>query len=134
MGTSRPIFNHLDANGQFHRDTALGRIFHPGSVSFREISAKDSLHISVLPGNRLSVHVDRLSPLVVRADRCRYSAARVVAHNLAVAAEVLLGLVTGRMDRPRCELDCELVWVPDEVGDEEPTGQIPQREALPSVR
>ncbi|MCA1691504.1 MAG: hypothetical protein LC733_04610 [Actinobacteria bacterium] len=78
MGPVEPIFNDLDAGGRFHRDSALGRIFHPGSVSFREISPKDSLHISVLPGNRLSVHVDRLSPLVVRADRCRYSAARVV--------------------------------------------------------
>lgn len=115
------LFSHLDADGRFHRDSALGRIFHPGAVSFREISPTDSLHVSVLPGNRVSVHVDAVSPLVVRADRCRYSIVRAVAHNLAVAAETVVGFVLRRPCRPRCEFDCEIVWVPDA---EEPAPRV----------
>ncbi len=107
------VFSQLDAGGRFHRDSALGRIFHPGAVSFREISPTDSLHVSVLPGNRVSVHVDRVSPLVVRANRCRYSVVRAVAHNLAVAVEAVAGFVLRRPCRPRCQFDCEIVWVPD---------------------
>jgi hypothetical protein len=105
----------LDASGRFFRDSAIGRVFHPGSESFREISANDSLHVAVLPGNRVSVHVDRVSPLLVGADgRCRYSLVRGLLHNLGVAVEALVGLALGRPPRARTELHCEIVWVPDE--------------------
>ena len=108
-------FSQLDASGRFHRDSALGRMFHPGAVSFREICATDSLHVLVLRENRLSVHVDRVSPLVARAGRCRYSVVRTVAHNVAVVLETVAGAVLRRPSRPRCHLDCEIVWVPDEA-------------------
>ena len=114
-GTTRRLFAALDATGRFFRDTAIGRIFHPGALSFREISANDSLHVAVLPGNRVSVHVDRVSPLLVGRDgRCRYSLVRALLHNLACAVETVVGLVLRRPCRPRCQLDCEIVWVPDE--------------------
>lgn len=114
-GTTRSLFRALDSSGRFFRDNAIGRIFHPGALSFREIRDNDSLHVAVLPGNRVSVHVDRVSPLLVRTDgRCRYSLVRVLAHNLEVAVEALVGLVLRRPSRPRCYLDCEIVWVPDD--------------------
>ncbi len=114
----RTLFGSLDADGRFHRDNAIGRIFHPGALSFREIRDSDSLHVAVLPGNRVSVHVDRYSPLLVRADgKCRYSLARALLHNLAVATEAVAGLVLRRPHRSRCQLDCEIVWVPDEDED-----------------
>ncbi len=114
-GTTRSLFGALDSSGRFFRDNAMGRIFHPGAQSFREICDNDSLHVAVLPGNRLSVHVDRVSPLLVRTDgRCQYSLVRVLAHNLAVAIEAVAGLVLRRPARPRCRLDCEIVWVPDD--------------------
>jgi hypothetical protein len=109
------LFDSLDASGRFHRDTPLGRIFHPGAVSFREIAETDSLHVSVLPGNRISVHVDRVSPLAVdHGGRCRYSLLRALVHNLAVVADVLRGVARRRQVDHRCHLDCELVWVPDD--------------------
>jgi hypothetical protein len=114
-GATRGLFGKLDSSGRFFRDNALGRIFHPGALSFREICDSDSLHVAVLPGNRVSVHVDRVSPLLVGTDgRCRYSVVRAVLHNLGVAAEAAAGLLLRRPARPRCQLDCEIVWVPDE--------------------
>ena len=114
-GTTRTLFAALDAGGRFFRDNAVGRIFHPRALSFREICDTDSLHVAVLPDNRVSVHLDRVSPLLVRTDgRCRYSLVRAVLHNLAVAVEAVVGLLLRRPARPRCQLDCEIVWVPDE--------------------
>ncbi len=115
MGRSTPLFRQLDADGRFHRDTALGRLFHPGTVSYRQISATDSLHVAVHPDNRVSVHVDRFSPLVVRMGRrCRYSVARAIVHNVVHLAESAARLVRRERGRHNCHLDCEIVWVPDD--------------------
>src|SRR5882757_9959657 len=67
----------LDADERFRRDTALGRIYHPGRISFREISPTDSLHV-VIRGDKVSAHVDEVSPLVIRPDgSTRYAWGRV---------------------------------------------------------
>ncbi len=106
----RLVFTELDGRGRFHRDTALGRMFHPGTVSYREITTNDSVHITVSPENRVSVHVDRLSPLAVRPGRpCRYSFLRAVAHNVVHVAEAVALLCRRRPLQHRCELDCEVV-------------------------
>lgn len=108
MDREQALFTKLDETGTFHRDSAVGRIFHPGTASFREISPSDSLHIAVSPDNRVSVHVDRLSPLAVHGERgCRYSLVRAVAHNIVHAAESLARLCQGRGGRHRCELECD---------------------------
>jgi predicted small metal-binding protein len=105
----RALFRELDGRAPFHRDTALGRIFHPGTLSFREISANDSLHITVSPANRVSVHVDRVSPLEVRPGRsCRYSLWRAVAHNLTHVSDAVLRLCRRRLTDRRCDLECEV--------------------------
>ena len=115
-----PLFSQLEANGRFHRDSRLGRLFHPGTVSYREISATDSVHLSVTGENRVSVHVDRVSPLLVRAGgRARYSVCRAVAHNATVLADVVGRLVRRQPSDHRCHLDCEIVWVPDDELDSE---------------
>jgi hypothetical protein len=127
-GTTRSLFGALDSSGRFFRDNALGRIFHPRALSFREICDTDSLHVAVLPGNRVSVHVDRVYPLLIGTDgRCRYSLLRALLHNLAVAREALAGIVLRRPPRPRCQLDCEIVWVPDEELTEELTEERASR-------
>jgi predicted small metal-binding protein len=106
------LFSELDGTALFHRDTALGRVFHPGTLSYREIATRDSLHITVSPENRVSVHVDRLSPLAVRPGRpCRYSFPRAVAHNVVHVAEAVALLYRRRRLGHRCELDCEVVAV-----------------------
>ena len=106
------LFTELDGRPPFHRDTALGRIFHPGTVSYREMRTNDSLHITVSPQNRVSVHVDRLSPLAVRPGRpCRYSLLRAVAHNVVHVAEAVALLCRRRPLPHRCELDCAVVTV-----------------------
>jgi len=128
MRRSPALFTELDADGRFHRDSLLGRLFHLGAVSsYREVSATDSVHVSVLPGNRVSVHIDRVSPLVVRVgQRCRYSVARAVVHNVVHLGECLGRLLRRERGRHACHLDCEIVWVPDSELDEveEPQGAV----------
>ncbi len=112
MDAQQLVFAELDGRAPFHRDTALGRLFHPGTVSFREMTTNDSLHITVSPQNHVSVHVDRLSPLAVRSGRpCRYSVLRAVAHNVAHVFDAVVLVRRRRPARHRCELDCEIVTV-----------------------
>lgn len=122
MGTSAPapgvlagaeqLLEHLErlvAEGRFHRDSGLGRIFHPGKISFRENVPSNSLHV-LIEGDRVSAHVDLVSPLGVRPGAStRYAMGRVAAHNLSGMAADLVRLLRGRQGDHRCELDCE--WV-----------------------
>ncbi len=106
----------LDQSDRFRRDTPLGRIFHSGRVSFREVTPTDSVHI-VIRGNRVSAHVDAVSPLQIDGDgSVRYSLSRVLAHNLAVVRADLARLLRGQRGRVRCNMACEVVWVHDEDG------------------
>lgn len=106
------MFSELDASGRFHRDSTVGRLFHPGTVSFREKSAVDSLHITVSPENRVSVHVDRVSPLDVRPGRrVRYSVVRTLGHNVVHAFDAAVRACTRRGADHRCHLDCEVIVV-----------------------
>lgn len=113
------LFPALDRTGRFHRDSFIGRIFHPGAVSYREISATDSLHLAVKADNRISVHIDRVAPLAVRVGRrCRYSVGRAILHNLLHLVEATERLVRRRRGAHNCHLDCEIVWVPDDEEDD----------------
>ncbi|MGH9149225.1 MAG: hypothetical protein ACRD0D_13385 [Acidimicrobiales bacterium] len=107
----------LEASGRFRRDSWLGRILHPGTVSFREISATDSLHV-VIEGGRVSVHVDEISPLRIDPDPgrpVRYAAWRVVRHTVSDVTAVLGRWARGLHGRHRCNLECDIVWVDDET-------------------
>ena len=107
------LFHELEASRRFHRDTGIGRIFHPGAVSFRENVRSNSLHITIVD-DRVTAHVDRVSPLGLRPERTsRYALGRVALHNVSGMATDLARLLRGRQGDHRCELDCE--WVP--VGD-----------------
>jgi NRPS condensation-like uncharacterized protein len=100
------LFLHLEASRRFHRDTGLGRVFHPGSLSLRENLAHDSLHV-VVHRDRISAHVDRVSPLRLRpAGTPRYSVRRAAAHNLAGMAKDAMRLLRGRQGDHRSALDC----------------------------
>ena len=104
----------LESDPRFRRDTVLGGIFHLGKISFREVSACDSLHI-VIDGNRVSAHVDRISPLNCKPRGARqYSWLGVLAHNLADMTADLARRIGGRHGQQRCTLDCDVVWVEDE--------------------
>lgn len=108
------ILHELDASGRFHRDGRFGRLFHRGMVSLRENVADDSLHLSV-DDNRLTAHVDSVSPLTRRSDGAStYSARRALAHNLSGMTQDLLWLVRGRQGDHRCELNCE--WIAPQAG------------------
>ena len=112
------LITALEADPRFRRDSLLGGIFHPGRISFREIAPVDSLHI-VIRGARVSVHVDDVSPLVIRRDgTSRYTWGRVVAHNLAVLLADLSRRVRGLSGRQRCNLRCEAVTVEDTAVDD----------------
>ena len=105
----RELITALEANPRYRRDSLLGGIFHPGWISFRELSPVDSMHI-VIRGERVSAHVDDVSPLLVRADgTIGYAWGRVVAHNVAVLVADLSRRVRGLSVRQRCNLRCEAV-------------------------
>ena len=108
--THRLDFASLQADGRFLRDSALGGMFHPRKVSLREHARKDGLHLSVGEGNRLSVHVDRYSPLAERrgGSARRYSVIRVLAHNLGIVVDCAVLVVRRRWGQQRCELECEV--------------------------
>ncbi|MFN2608811.1 MAG: hypothetical protein ABR511_13130 [Acidimicrobiales bacterium] len=120
--TAAALISALDADDRFHRDTGLGTIYHRGKASFREVSATDSLHL-VIDGNRLTAHVDRISPLKRRPDgTVRYSVARGVVHNLSGIGADLARRLTGRHGQQRCTVDCGVIWEDDEIpeGDASP--------------
>lgn len=103
----------LEADDNFRRDGALGRIFHPGKVSFREISPTNSLHV-IIDGSNVSAHVDEVSPLVCRPDGSgHYRWSRVVAHNVAGVAADVLRRVSGRHGDQRCHLECDVIATDD---------------------
>jgi NRPS condensation-like uncharacterized protein len=106
------LLRHLDVSGRFHRDGRFGRMYHRGMVSFRETVSTNSLHL-VVDDNRITAHVDGVSPLAVRSQGAsRYSVRRAVAHNLAGMVQDLVWLLRGRQGDHRCALDCE--WVSSE--------------------
>lgn len=103
------LITALEANPRFRRDSLLGGIFHLGRISFREIAPTDSVHI-VIRGDRVSAHVDDVSPLVIRPDgTSRYAWGRVVTHNLAVLVADVSRRMRGLHGRQRCNLRCEAV-------------------------
>ncbi len=92
---------NLEASDRFCRDTTIGRLYHPNRVSYREISASDSLHVSVGEGNQVSAHVDRHSPLATTrcgGPECRYSLLRIAAHNVSGMAADMWRVVRRRRD------------------------------------
>lgn len=77
----RKLFADLLAGGRFCVDTAAGGMLHAGT-SLREVSATDSLHLSLDARNGLSVHIDAISPVAAReaGGLCRYDPTRAAAH------------------------------------------------------
>jgi len=120
-GDRPPLFGNLAADGRFRRDSWWGRLLHPRTVSYREARATDSLHL-VVNGDKVSVHLDRFSPLAVQGSgtRRRYAPVRMVAHGLVDVAGEAVGLLRGHRHHPH-ELTCERIWVDDDPdGDDGP--------------
>ncbi len=94
----------LEATGRFRRDSRLGRVFHRGQISLRELSQRDSLHIIVGEGDQVAAHLDHVSPLASEQpdDGCRYSLPRIAAHNVTGMASDLARFVAGRRGEPCC--------------------------------
>ena len=112
-GDPRPaLFAGLE-DGRFRRDTRWGGILHRGSVSLREARATDALHVAV-KGERVTVHVDRFSPLALEPGdrRRRYAPLRVAVHVASLAGDALHLLLGHHPER--CELSCEVVEVDDD--------------------
>lgn len=110
------LLTSLVSSGRFHQDTGVGRVFHPGKVSFRENVPNNSLHILV-EDNCVSAHVDLVSPLGLRpGSSLRYAAGRVAAHNLSGMAADLVRVLRGRQGEHRCELACEWSLPGEEAG------------------
>ncbi|HET7489062.1 MAG TPA: hypothetical protein VFJ85_14120 [Acidimicrobiales bacterium] len=110
-GVKEPaLFGDLVATGRFCRDTRLGGLLHRGSVSLREVSDGDSLHLCV-EGSKVTAHVDHFSPVAGTCPdgRCRYSVRAVIAHVVAYLRSQARQLAAGARGRHRCRLECEVV-------------------------
>lgn len=106
---SHPMdFTELQSSGRFVRDSRVGGMFHAGQVPFREDSPKESLHVSVGQDNRVSVHIDRFSPLARRkpGKRRGYSIRGVILHNVGIVVDYAILVVHRRFGEQRCELEC----------------------------
>lgn len=105
----------LDGDGRFYRDKGIGRLLHPGTVSYREAVPENSLHILV-DGDRISAHIDRFSPVGRAGDGSgAYPLWRVVVHNACAIAKELLRLLGGKRGDGRCEPSCQWVGVDDDI-------------------
>jgi hypothetical protein len=114
VSTAEHLSRALDGSDRFHRDSGVGALYHRGKTSFRELTPTDSLHV-ILDGDRVSAHIDRISPLKRRADgSIRYSWSRAIAHNLTGIGADLGRLVGRRRGQQRCNLECVIEWVDDE--------------------
>lgn len=113
----------LEGSDQFRRDSALGALFHHGKSSFRERLATESLHL-VVDGDRLSAHVDDVCPLNLSGRRrSQYAYARVLVHNMRGMVADARRRLRGHHGTQRCNLQCEVVWVDDEI-DTEASGHL----------
>lgn len=109
------VFRGLEARGELCRDRGIGRIFHPGAISYRETVRENALHV-IVRGDHVSAHIDWVSPVAfTRNGAARYSVWRVVAHNLAGMAEDLLRALGGRRPSNRCGSVGEWVDVDDQL-------------------
>lgn len=126
------LMRTLEHRGRLHRDRPLGRVFHPGKVSFRETRPGNSLHLSV-DDNRLSAHVDLVSPLKLEPERAsRYSLLRVASHNVTGMAGDVVRLLRGRQGDHTYELDFEFSWAagdPEAGGEQEANDESRRRPA-----
>lgn len=129
-GDPADLFGDLP-EGRFRRDSRLGRVFHRGTTSYREVRATDSLHL-VVDGDRVLAHLDRISPLSVdrTGGRWRYAPMRVVAHNLMALTTEVVSAARGR-PHARHELSCVRVWVDDDEVDCHTDGDDLDDEELP---
>ena len=111
---ARTLVDALESSTRFRRDGRLGRVFHPGKVSYREVSPTNSLHV-IVGGGRVSAHVDDVSPLRCNPDgSAHYSWLPVIRHNVAGMVADVGRRVRGVHGQERCNLTCETVWVDDE--------------------
>lgn len=109
------VFRDLETRGVLCRDRGIGRIFHPGAVSYRETVRENALHV-IVEGGRVSAHIDWVSPVAfTRHGAARYSVGRVAAHNLAGMAEDVLRVLGGRRPSTRCDPVGEWAEVDDEL-------------------
>jgi len=107
------LMNALEADPSYRRDSVLGGIFHLGKVSYRETSPTDSVHI-VIDGDRVSAHIDEVSPLRVMPDgSSRYAWGRVLAHNVLVVIGDAARRLRGQHGAQRCDLRCRMEWIDD---------------------
>ncbi|MDQ3897437.1 MAG: hypothetical protein M3326_09400 [Actinomycetota bacterium] len=117
LDTAAPAGDLLEAlahDPRFRKDSVLGGLFHLGWVSYRELSPTESLHV-VIRGDRVSAHVDDISPLVLRPDGSyRYAWGRVVVHNLLVIVGDVARRVRGLQGRQRCNLRCQVEVVEED--------------------
>lgn len=135
MATSPDVLvQALEASGRFRRDTGLGGLYHWGKISFREVARRESLHV-IIDGNRVSAHVDEISPLSVEPGGThRYSLWAVVAHNVSGIRADIGRRLHGRHGEQRCNMECEVVWVDDEAEGAEADGSAGgQRQPVPIV-
>lgn len=114
-GQTAGLFRDLEARGELRRDTVIGRIYHPGAVSYREAVPENALHV-IVRGDHVLAHIDRVSPIESpKRGQARYSIWRTAVHNLAGMAEGTMRALGARRLKSRCEPACEWVEVDNDL-------------------
>lgn len=114
-GQTAGLFRDLEARGELHRDTGIGRIYHPGALSYREAVSENALHV-IVRGDHVSAHIDRVSPIEFpEKGQAHYSIWRTAVHNLAGMAEGTMRALGARRPNSRCEPAGEWIEVDDDL-------------------
>lgn len=108
------LVSALEEDDRFRKDGFLSGMFHPGRISFRELSPRDSLHITIHDGH-VSAHVDEVCPIRCQPGAvAKYTWGLVLAHNFAGVRADVKRRIRGLHGQQRCNLGCEVVWVDGE--------------------
>ena len=98
------LIDALMATGRFCMAHGIGASQHPGQTTLREISASDSMHVSVGPGDRFDVHIDRYSPVTEHPGSSFCSNRPSVAALTHIGREVVPELVRRKTGIPGVQL------------------------------
>ena len=90
----------LMATGRFCMAYGIGASQHPGQTTLREISASDSLHVSIGPGDKFDAHIDRFSPVPEHPGSSRCSNRPSVAALAHIGRELVPELVRRKTGIP----------------------------------
>jgi hypothetical protein len=113
----------LMATGRFCMARGIGASQHPGQTTLREISGSDSMHISIGPGDKFDVHIDKYSPVTEHPGSSFCSNRPSVAALAHIGRELVPEIVRKKTGIPGVQLFPDFEPTPTVPRPERPTRQ-----------